>query len=239
MCYSDDLLICSGCASKLLLEGRYRVIQMLGEGGFSKTYEVTDSRRNPKVLKVLTKNSPKAIDLFKQEAKILSQLNIVGIPKGEEYFTFSPANSEKLLHCFVMEKINGENLEEWMEKRNNQPISENLALLWLKELTYILQDLHQNQLFHRDIKPSNIMLRNDGLLILIDFGTVREITQTYEEKRKLQQVTTIHTPGYAPLEQVTGQAVPQSDFFALGRTFLFLLTGKHTSELGDAYQHHL
>jgi serine/threonine protein kinase len=234
---SDDLLICSGCASKLLLEGRYRVIQMLGEGGFSKTYEVKDGARNPKVLKVLTKNSPKAIDLFKQEAEILSRFNILGIPKGKEYFTFFPANQEKPLYCFVMEKINGENLEEWMEKRNNQPISENLALLWLKELTYILQDLHENQFFHRDIKPSNIMLKTDGLLVLIDFGIVREITQTYEEKLSAKQVTTIHTPGYAPLEQVTGQAVPQSDFFALGRTFVFLLTGKHPSELGDAYQH--
>jgi serine/threonine protein kinase len=120
---SDDLLICSGCASKLLLEGRYRVIQMLGEGGFSKTYEVKDGARNPKVLKVLTKNSPKAIDLFKQEAEILSRFNILGIPKGKEYFTFFPANQEKPLYCFVMEKINGENLEEWMEKRNNQPIA--------------------------------------------------------------------------------------------------------------------
>lgn len=236
---SDDILICSGCGSKLLLEGRYRVLQILGEGGFSKTYEVTDSRRNPKVLKVLTKDTPKAIELFKQEANILSRLNILGIPKGQEYFTFFPANQEKPLHCFVMEKINGENLEEWMEKRNNQPISEERAFLWLKELTYILHDLHENKLFHRDIKPSNIMLRTDGLLVLIDFGTVREITQTYEEKCKLQQVTTIHTPDYAPLEQVTGQAVPQSDFFALGRTFVFLLTGKHPSELGDAYQHDL
>jgi serine/threonine protein kinase len=119
---SDDLLICSGCASKLLLEGRYRVIQMLGEGGFSKTYEVRDGARNPKVLKVLSKDSPKAIKLFKQEAEILSRLNILGIPKGKEYFTFFLANQEKPLHCFVMEKINGENLEEWMEKRNNQPI---------------------------------------------------------------------------------------------------------------------
>jgi serine/threonine protein kinase len=69
------------------------------------------------------------------------------------------------------------------------------------------------------------MLTQNGLLVLIDFGTVREITDTYESKHAAKQITTIHTPGYAALEQFNGQASPQSDFFALGRTFVYLLTG--------------
>jgi serine/threonine protein kinase len=223
----------------LLLEGRYRVTNLLGEGGFGKTYEVSDRGRLSKVLKVLIKNTPKAIELFKREAEVLCRLNILGIPKGEEYFTFTPGNTQEQVHCFVMQKIEGENLQDWMSQRNNQPIGEKKARLWLEELVHILSDIHENQLFHRDIKPSNIMLTQNGLLVLIDFGTVREITDTYESKHAAKQITTIHTPGYAPLEQVNAQASPQSDFFALGRTFVYLLTGKHPDEFNNPYEHDL
>lgn len=236
---ADNVLRCSSCGSNLLLEGRYRVASLLGEGGFGKTYEVSDRGRPPKVLKVLIKNTPKAVELFKREAEVLSRLNILGIPKGEEYFTFTPGNSQEPAHCFVMQKIEGENLQDWMSQRNNQPIGEKKARLWLEELVHILSDIHENQLFHRDIKPSNIMLSQDGLLVLIDFGTVREITDTYESKHAAKQITTIHTPGYAPLEQFNGQASPQSDFFALGRTFVYLLTGKHPNEFNNPYEHDL
>jgi WD40 repeat protein len=235
----NNLWLCSSCGSNLLLEGRYRVTHLLGEGGFGKTYEVSDRGRLSKFLKVLIKNTPKAIELFKREAEVLSRLNISGIPKGEEYFTFTPRNTQEQVHCFVMQKIEGENLEDWMSQRNNQPIGEKKARLWLEELVHILSDIHQNQLFHRDIKPSNIMLSQDGLLVLVDFGTVREITHTYEGKHAAKQITTIHTPGYAPLEQYNGQASPQSDFFALGRTFVYLLTGKHPNEFNNAYEHDL
>jgi serine/threonine protein kinase len=236
---TDNLSRCSRCGSNLLLEGRYRATRLLGEGGFGKTYEVSDRGRLPKVLKVLIKKSPKAVELFKREAEVLCRLNILGIPKGEEYFTFTPGNSQEPVHCFVMQKIEGENLQDWMSQRNNRPIGEKKARLWLEELVHILSDIHENQLFHRDIKPSNIMLSQDGLLVLIDFGTVREITDTYESKHAAKQITTIHTPGYAPLEQFNGQASPQSDFFALGRTFVYLLTGKHPAEFNKPYEHDL
>jgi serine/threonine protein kinase len=236
---ADNILRCSSCGSNLLLEGRYRVASLLGEGGFGKTYEVSDRGRPPKVLKVLIKNTPKAVELFKREAEVLCRLKILGIPKGEEYFIFTPGNSQEQVHCFVMQKIEGENLQDWMSQRDDRPIGEKKARLWLEELVYILSDLHQNQLFHRDIKPSNIMLSQDGLLVLVDFGTVREITQTYEGKHAAKQITTIHTPGYAPLEQFCGQASPQSDFFALGRTFVYLLTGKHPNEFNNPYEHDL
>jgi len=143
------------------------------------------------------------------------------------------------VHCFVMQKIEGKNLQDWMSQRNNQPIGEKKARLWLEELVHILSDIHENQLFHRDIKPSNIMLTQNGMLVLIDFGTVREITDTYESKHAAKQITTINTPGYAPLEQFNGQASPQSDFFALGRTFVYLLTGKHPAEFNKPYEHDL
>jgi len=233
----DSLLRCQSCGSELLLEGRYRVMCLLGEGGFAKTYEVSDRTSIPKVLKVLSKNQPKPVEQFQREAQVLIRLNHPGIPQGEEYFTFFPQNSQEAVHCLVMEKIEGENLQEWLKNRNNRPISEKLAIDWLTQLANTLHEVHQQQLIHRDIKPSNIMLNLEGQLVLIDFGIAREITETYEQKQAVGQVTRVVSDGYSPLEQVIGRAVPQSDFFALGRTFVHLLTGIHPLDLCDPYRH--
>ncbi len=200
----------------------------MGGGGFGKTFEITD-RGTRKVLKVLLESQPKAVSLFKQEANALSQLNSPGIPHVEPdgYFTFQPSGCDRNLHCLVMEKINGPTLKDWIKKRGYKPISEERAVTWLKQLTEILELVHRQHYFHRDIKPDNIMLRPNGQLVLIDFGTAREVTETYLAKvGQGQNVTGIVSPGYTPPEQVNGKAVPQSDFFALGRTFVFLLTGK-------------
>ena len=177
----NNILFCETCGSELLLEGRYRVIRQLGEGGFGKTFEVSQNN-TLKVLKVLTLDDPKAVSLFQQEARVLSQLNHPGIPKAEVYFTFIPRNSQSPLHCLVMEKIEGLDLSQYMEQRDNRPIDEKLAILWLTQLANILNEVHKQNFFHRDIKASNIMLKADGNLALIDFGTAREVTKTYYQK---------------------------------------------------------
>jgi serine/threonine protein kinase len=127
-----------------------------------------------------------------------------------------------------MEKIEGLNLQQYVEKRGS-PIEQKYAIQWLNQLITILQEVHSQNFFHRDIKPSNIMLKVDGQLVLIDFGTAREITETFVVKQASGQVTGVISAGYTPPEQFNGQAVPQSDFFALGRTFVYLLTGKDPS----------
>ena len=228
----DNLLRCQSCGSELLLEGCYRVTRPIGQGGFAKTFEVSDSGKL-KILKVLILNQTKPVLLFQQEAEVLKRLNHPGIPNAEEYFKFFPQNSQEPVHCLVMDKIDGENLHEWLKKRDNRPISEKQAVFWLTQLANILHEVHQQQFFHRDIKPSNIMLTADGQLVLIDFGIAREITQTYEKKQAAGQITKFVSDGYAPLEQITGHAVPQSDFFALGRTFVHLVTGKSPPDLMD------
>jgi len=226
----DNILFCQACGSELLLAGRYRVSRLLsGKGGFGRTYEVTQGITT-KVLKVLINHQPKAIELFEQEARVLQQLNHPGIPKGDRYFTFLPRNSQQPLHCLVMERIEGLDLEEYQQQRQYRPIDQHLALEWLLQLAEILDEVHQQQFFHRDIKPSNIILRPDGQLVLIDFGTVRAVTATYRVKQQAGQVTGIASVGYTPPEQLNYQALPQSDFFALGRTFVFLLTGKQPTD---------
>ncbi|MEB3883556.1 serine/threonine-protein kinase [Lyngbya sp. CCY1209] len=228
--------ICCQCGSDLLLQGRYRVLKKMGGGGFGQTFEILDKKDNTrKVLKVLLKEHPKAIALFKQEAKVLSQLNHPGIPRvdADGYFTFMPKEGEPL-HCLVMEKIEGLNLQEWMKERKKEPIDPEQALEWLRQLADILDRVHSLQYFHRDIKPQNIMRKPDGQLVLIDFGTAREVTETImgfagdlsDPENEKKHATGIVSPGYTPPEQTNGKAVPQSDFFALGRTFVYLLTGK-------------
>ncbi|MGV0101589.1 non-specific serine/threonine protein kinase [Nostoc sp. DSM 114160] len=237
----DNLLRCQSCGSELLLEGRYRVTRLLSDkGGYGDIYEIRDRSGIPKVLKVLKeekKNDAKAVEQFQREAEVLSKLNHPGIPQGEEYFTFSPINNQQLVHCLVMEKIEGENLHEWLEKRGNRPISEKLAVDWLIQLVNTLHEVHQQQLIHRDIKPSNIMLKPNGQLALIDFGIARGISETYEQKKMAGQGTRVVSDGYSPLEQATGSAIQQSDFFALGRTFVHLITGIHPFDLCDQYNH--
>lgn len=231
----DDQLFCSSCGSEILLEGRYRVVRMLGEGGFGKTYEVTDLDSVIKVLKILSKNEPKYIELFQREAQVLSQLNHPGIPAVEPnaYFVFNPKNNSEPLYCLVMEKITGLDLQKYLRQRGS-PIDQNLAVLWLIQLARILKAVHSQNFLHRDIKPSNIMLKSDGHLALIDFGTVRSITNAYVGKQDTTQATRIMSALYTPIEQMKGKPVPQSDFFALGRTFTYLITGKELSELYDA-----
>ncbi len=214
----------------------------LGSGGFGKTYEVRDGVPHTlsehdsslKVLKVLINNHPKYVELFQREAQVLSKLKHPGIPKAQAnaYFIFTPRHRSEPLHCLVMEKIEGLNLQQYLEQRGS-PIGEKLAIQWLIQLTNILQEVHDQNFFHRDIKPSNIMLKVDGQLVLIDFGTAREITESFVVKQAAGQVTEVVSAGYTPPEQLNGQAMPQSDFFDLGRTFVYLLTGKPPNKFYD------
>ncbi len=225
--------ICRNCGSELLLQGRYQVMRLLSDNsGFGKVYEAYKGA-TPKILKILKQkhnDNPRVIELFQQEAAVLSQLNHPGIPRVEPdgYFQFFPRNSTQPVHCIIMEKIDGLDLKQWMKQQGNHPISEKQALNWLKQLAGILHLVHQKNYFHRDIKPTNIMIRSNGQLVLIDFGTARELTFTYlaEIGGALGNVTKISSAGYTPPEQEKGHAVPQSDFYALGRTFVYLLTGK-------------
>lgn len=226
--------LCCHCGSSMVLQQRYRVKRLLGEAGFSKTYEV-EEHGIPKILKVLLLNDAIAIALFQQEARVLSKLRHPGIPSvnPDGYFTFLPKDRHQPLHCLVMEKIEGINLEQWQQQQQ-QPLSQAQALNWLKQLVETLHLIHQQLYFHRDIKPTNILLTPKGQLVLINFGTAREVTPTYlVQVSSGQDLIEITSPGYTPIEQAHGRAVPQSDFFALGRTFVALLTGKSPSDFPE------
>ncbi|MEH2381544.1 MAG: serine/threonine-protein kinase [Nostoc sp.] len=236
---------CQSCGSHLELLGRYRVTCLLSDKtGFSKVYEAYE-QDTPKILKILKENlsgDAKAVELFQQEVTVLRQLKHPGIPKEDSYFQYQTRNG-LVLHCIAMEKIDGYNLEQWLQQ-HNQPISQEQAIAWLKQLIEILDLVHSKHYLHRDIKPSNIMIRSPlgkswGDLVLIDFGTATEIDRTYPDQLSNGDgMTALMSSGYSAPEQMNAQAVPQSDFFALGRTFVFLLTGYHPLDMYDM-QHNL
>ncbi|MEW6494436.1 MAG: bifunctional serine/threonine-protein kinase/ABC transporter substrate-binding protein [Cyanobacteriota bacterium] len=226
----DDLEYCQACGTQLLIDDRYQIVQPLraGKAYNSEVFEVQDLNEpgTTKVLKTLAvkHNDGKFAELFEKEAQVLIWLSSKwhqhpGIPKAnpDSYFTFRLGKGFRKLKCLVMEKIEGQNLEEWVEQ--NPPISQKQALNWLQQLVEILDKVHRQGLWHRDIKPSNIMLKPDGQLVVIDFGAVGV------------GETRIISTDYTPQEQIAGKTGPQSDFFALGRTFVYLLTGSHPYNL--------
>jgi serine/threonine protein kinase len=226
---------CQSCGTSLLLGDRFRNLQILNHSQFSLTSEVLDLENNvTKILKILVSQHPRAKALFEQEAYVLQTINHKGIPKIEPDGCFVSQDRGWLLNrsCIVMEKIEGISLAQWLQQDSPQFLSNQQTHHWLVQLTEILEQLHTQAFFHRDLKPSNILLKPDGQLVLIDFGAAREITETYLSKvGGGQDLTCIGTPGYTPPEQLEGMALPQSDFFALGRTLVHLLTQKHPLEL--------
>ncbi|OYD96249.1 serine/threonine protein kinase [Nostoc sp. 'Peltigera membranacea cyanobiont' 210A] len=218
----DDNKFCIKCGQTLtpLLRNRFQVIRLLGEGGFSRTYEARDADRidEPCVIKQFvpqfegTAALEKATELFKQEAKRLYDLGEhPQIPRLIAYF-----EQDKRLYL-VQELIEGQNLLQELQQQG--AFSEEKIKQLLTDLLPILKFIHERGVIHRDIKPENIMRRLDGKLILIDFGVSKQITKTF-----VGVGTTVGTPGYTPLEQMRGQVFPASDLYSLGVTCIRLLT---------------
>ncbi|MCX7594829.1 MAG: serine/threonine protein kinase [Fischerella sp.] len=240
---------CNCCGAPLRLIDRYIPTARLGSGGFAQIYTVWDQKtQTEKVLKVLIEDSPKALELFAQEAVVLSSLRHPGVPRVESdgYFQhiWSHSQKEQILPCLVMEKINGLTLEDILYQYYPQGCPQQVVLNWLTQAVEILQHLHQRHIIHRDIKPSNLMLRTSpqsspdrerewgGQLVLIDFGGAKQFDRAVV--KSLPRSTKLFSSGYSPPEQLIGGNIgPTVDFYALGRTMIELLTGKHPADLED------
>jgi serine/threonine protein kinase len=235
---------CNSCGAPLHLLNRYFSLKPLGAGGFAQIYTIWDEKtQTEKVLKVLVETSPKALELFKQEAEVLSSFRNSGVPTvdADGYFQINLVNPKPYqLPCLVMEKINGYTLEEVLIN-SPQGCSEDLVIGWFIQAVQILQELHKRQIIHRDIKPSNLMLRTstpatpgkDDKLVLIDFGGAKQFSGSV--LRSHPTSTRLYSSGYSPYEQIRGGNVgPAADFYALGRTIIQLLTGKYPPDLEDS-----
>ena len=249
----DNVKNCLACGNSLLINGRIRLLRplrSLEENLYTNTnvFEVEDvgTKSHPesqiRVMKVLKWSEPKLVELVQREARILQIIQYPGIPESarDDYFTFKLKDTLLELHCLVMQKVEGENLRQWLKSYGQIP--QNVAFDWLSQLIDTLDVVHSSGFFHRDIKPENIIHKPDGKLVLIDFGAARDITSTYLAKVSTNggsstglgsgyEVTSVITAFFSPPEQMNGQAVPQSDFYALGRTFVNLVTGMSLMDL--------
>jgi tetratricopeptide (TPR) repeat protein len=220
----DSNKFCHGCGSKLsestqsYIFEHYRVIKLLGEGGFGRTYLAEDvDLFNQKVvikkLIAIDANNPKIQELFAREAEQLYQMSHPQIPRLYRYFQ---KNNNFYL---IQEFIEGENLLTEFERLGT--FSEAKIIEILDNMLPVLEYIQSKDVLHRDIKPENIMRRrSDNQLMLIDFGAVRVKANTDPSV-----LTSIYTPGYGSREQINGRPVKASDVYSLGVTCIRLLTG--------------
>ncbi len=203
-----------------ILRERYRIIQLLGMGGFGAVYHAWDINLDrPRALKENLDISPQAQRQFKREAQILSDLTHPNLPKVIDHFDI-PGQGQYL----VMEYVEGHDLQEMLQD-NGSPLPEGQVVDWISQICDALVYLHGRRppVIHRDIKPANIRIMAGNHALLVDFG----IAKVYDPSTNTTLGARAVTPGFSPQEQYgMGTTDARSDIYALGATLYALLTGQ-------------
>ncbi len=217
------------------LVGRYQIISHLGDGGFGETFVACDTHLPGLPQCVVKKLKPQATDplnletarrLFDTEAQVLYKLGIHDqIPQLLAYFE---ENAEFYL---VQEFIAGHDLST--ELAAGKIFSPEEVISLVQEILSILEFVHQEKVIHRDVNPRNLLRREeDGKLVLIDFGAVKQIvTQIISPGGQTKSTVAIGTPGYLPGEQAQGTPKFSSDIYAVGIIAIQALTGLSPNQL--------
>jgi serine/threonine protein kinase len=201
-----------------LLHNRYRIDEILGQGGMGSVYRAVDENLGVDVaVKENLFTTDEYARQFRLEAVILANLRHPNLPRVTDHFVIGDQGQ-----YLVMDYIEGEDLRQRMERTNSLP-SEEVILIgaaMCKALAY----LHSRNpsILHRDIKPGNVKVTPDGEVYLVDFGLAKVIQGS--------QVTTTGaramTPGYSPPEQYgTARTDPRTDIYSLGATLYAAITG--------------
>ena len=224
----------------------YRIERVLGSGGFGITYYAWERHLNkPVAIKEYLPNEfalrtdtttvrPKStsdaadyqwgLERFLDEARTLARFDH---PHLNKVYRFFEANSTAYM---VLEYIEGETLSELLRRESGLEQARLRRLL--EELLSGLEEVHGAGFVHRDVKPGNIMLRTDGTAVLLDFGAARQAVG-----QRSKSITSILTPGYAPIEQYAQKmddVGPWSDLYALGMVAYRCISGLKDGELLDA-----
>ncbi|HCJ36161.1 MAG TPA: hypothetical protein DHV65_17925 [Ktedonobacter sp.] len=234
---------CQNCASPLpvtqitgalpeqtLLIGRYQLVSRIGQGGMGAVYKASDTRLDDRLvaIKEMSKAGMPAARLeeaeasFEREARLLGKLLHPNLPRIHDHFT---ENDRSYL---VMDFIDGETLEEYLDNRGHGPLPVEQVLNWAEQLCDVLSYLHNHQppIIFRDLKPANVMISESGHIFLIDFGIARIF-----KPGQSHDTVALGSPGYAAPEQYgKAQSTPRSDIYSLGALIHCLLTGDDPSE---------
>lgn len=209
-----------------LVDGKYKILNKIGQGGMSVVYLAMNERANKQwAIKEVRKDGVQNFEVVKQgliaETEMLKKLShpnlpsIIDVIDGDGTF------------LIVMDYIEGRHLESVAKEYGAQ--SQEDVIEWAKQLCDVLSYLHSRKppIIYRDMKPSNVMLKPDGKVMLIDFGTAREF-----KENSVADTTCLGTQGYAAPEQYGGhgQTDARTDIYCLGATLYHLLTGHNPSE---------
>jgi len=226
----------------LLHQGEYRILSVLGQGGFGITYlglqqglerrvaikeffmkELCNRNEGDSQVSVLSEGARQQVDRFRQkflkEAKTLAALDNPHIIRIYNVF------EENGTAYYVMEYIEDGSLKDLVSARGSLPEAE--ALGYIRQLADALGYLHRQKILHLDLKPANVLLKGGQTAVLIDFG----ISKRYDEEGSQTSSTPAGiSRGYAPLEQYNAGGVsrfqPCTDIYSLGATLYTLLTGE-------------
>jgi serine/threonine protein kinase len=212
-------------APNTLLQDRYLVMRLLGQGGMGAVYQATDRKfGNAVALKETFYNDIQLRKAFSQEARLLNRLRHAALPVVTDYFAIGDRQ------FLVMQYIPGMDLEQLLAERRERGQGVFLTtqvLRWADQLLDALEYLHSQKppIIHRDIKPQNLKLTPRGEVILLDFGLAKGITNQPAEGGS--QSIRGYTPNYASLEQIRGTGTDaRSDIYSIGATLYHLLTGQ-------------
>jgi serine/threonine protein kinase len=211
-------------APNTLLQGRYLVMRLLGQGGMGAVYQATDRKfGNAVALKETFYNDLQLRKAFSHEARLLNRLRHAALPVVTDYFAIGERQ------FLVMQYIPGKDLEQLLADRKTQGqgvFMTSQVLRWADQLLDALEYLHSQKppIIHRDIKPQNLKLTPRGEVILLDFGLAKGIVT---HQSQVSQSIRGYTPNYASLEQIRGTGTDaRSDIYSIGATMYHLLTGE-------------
>lgn len=205
------------------LQGRYRLENELGRGGFGAVYKAWDvNLSRPCAVKENLDTSTEAARQFAREANVLANLSHPSLPRVTDHFSVSGKGQ-----YLVMDFVDGEDLASILERQTTVPIQQ--ALEWIIQVADALEYLHDQEppVLHRDIKPANIRITRKLRAMLVDFGLVK----LYDPNLQTTLGARAVTPGYAPPEQYgKGKTDARTDIYALGATLYHLVTGAEPLE---------
>ena len=205
--------------SSRLLAGRYELLEKIGDGGMAVVYKAKDRLLNRyiaiKILRPEFTKDPTFVENFKRESQAaagLAHQNIVGV---------YDVGREDNINYIVMELVEGQTLNEIIAKE--APMDYRRVIEITKQVATALRLAHKNKIIHRDVKPHNIMVTNDGVVKLADFGIAKAVNDaTRSTGSKI--IGSVH---YFSPEQARGNYVDErSDIYSLGIVMYEMLTGQ-------------
>lgn len=212
-----------------VIDERYRIIKMLGEGGMALVYEAFDMiiKKNVavKIIKEETMKNPLNLTRFEREARAAASLSSPNIVRVINLGT------HERRPFMVNELVTGQTLKDALEKRGKYGFFEAVEIMYW--LTSAVMDAHRHGVIHRDIKPQNIFITPEGTVKLGDFGIATFQNTNARLTRSEVVVGSVHY--LAPEIYKGGQATYQSDIYALGVTFFELITGRVPFDDESAY----